>query len=447
MTLSSLVPTPPSALAGRAVWPADHGYRSLRSTYTHVKSPAVVLRPRDDDEVAAAIRYAAASSAVVSVRSGGHGLSGQSSNDGGIVIDLGDMRDIEVIDRDAGIVRVQAGARWGQVADRLAREGLAISSGDHGNVGVGGLATAGGVGWLTRSFGLTIDRVQAATVVLVDGTIVRADPANEPELFWAVRGAGDAVGIVTEFEIRADRLGLIGIGQVILEVDRDGRGLQQWSEALADAPRDLTTNGILGGGGDQFVLQLTTVVASDDEQVIRERIAPLLEIGTRSLGAQVSIAPYTALVNTGQLHANHGQQPSNTTNALLPRLDAQRARLLMDVVAHPAAPLVQLRSLGGATHDLAADATAWAHRDSEVLAVLSTFPPDRGSHLDAAFAPLLALRPGSYRNFESRPDDATFGRAFPGATGERVLALRDRFDPDGVLQRLKRSEEGGDLAA
>jgi FAD/FMN-containing dehydrogenase len=111
----------------------------------------------------------------LSVRSGGHGVSGRSTNDGGIVIDLGKLDQVEVLDPKSGRVRVGPGARWGDVAHALAPHGLAISSGDYGDVGVGGLATPGGIGFLGRKFGLTIDRVAAAEVMLPDGTVVRAD--------------------------------------------------------------------------------------------------------------------------------------------------------------------------------------------------------------------------------------------------------------------------------
>ncbi|GAA2005134.1 FAD-binding oxidoreductase [Microbacterium ulmi] len=445
MTLTELPPLP-AALAGRAVRPGDTAYALLRSTYTHIASPAVVLRPRDDDEVAAAVRWAAGAGAVVSVRSGGHGLSGAASNDGGIVIDLGELDAIRVLDRHRRLVRVQAGARWGRVAERLAAEGLAISSGDHGNVGVGGLATAGGVGWLTRGFGLTIDRVRAATVVRADGTIVHTDAEHEPELLWAVRGAGDAVGIVTSFDIEAIELGDIGIAQIAVEVDRDGDGLRAWSEHLATAPRELTTNGLLLADRGRFVLQLTATVASDDAGVVRRLVDPLTGLGLRPLGAQARIAPYTALVNAEQLHPNVGQQRSHTTNALLPRLDARSARAVMDVAAHDASPLVQLRSLGGATRDPAPDATAWAHRDAEVLVVASTFPPDDGSALSAAFEPLRRVSSAAYRNFESSPDAETAARAFPPAVAARIARLRERVDPDGVFRRGRPGEDA-DLAA
>lgn len=426
---------PPPSLRGIAVEPGGGRWEELRSTYTTVHEPALVLVPRTTEEVAEALVFAGATGLPVSVRSGGHGLHGRSSNDGGIVIDLSAMDAVEVLDRESGLVRVQAGARWGRVAERLAREGLAISSGDHGNVGVGGLATAGGVGWLTRLYGLTIDHVRAATVVLPDGRVVRTDAEREPDLLWAVRGAGDSVGIVTDLDIDAMPLRTIGIGQVA--VTADGDAMRRWSQHMQQAPRELTVNGLLSGtaaGG--VVFQMTAVVASDDPDRVRDLVQPLGELGGRVLGMQAQLAPYTALVSSDHRHANYGQQPSTTTNVLLPTLTADSARALLSVATHAARPFVQLRSLGGATHDLAPEETAFPHRSQELLATFTVFPPQGGPQLDDAAAPLHPFGTGAYRNFESRPDERTFREAYPDTTGDRVLELRRTYDPHGVLRRL-----------
>ncbi|RIQ28172.1 FAD-binding oxidoreductase [Jiangella rhizosphaerae] len=430
----------PGGLRDRAVRPGDRRYPLLRSTYTRVSAPSLVLLPESPAEVAASLEVARDSGLPLSVRSGGHGLSGRSSNDGGIVLDVSAMNGVEVLDEDARLVRVGAGARWANVAAALAPHGWAISSGDHGNVGVGGLATAGGIGWLARSYGLTIDHIRAAEVVLPDGRLVRADATHEPDLFWAVRGAGDGVGVVVAFEIEATPLRTVGFGQVVVEADRDGDTLRRWSEYVAAAPHELTGSAVLFADGADVAAQFTAVVASDDQDLVRELIAPLAEFGVRPLSSGAQLAPYPALVSTGHLHPNVGQQPSTTTNALLPALTEASARALMEVAAGPQRTLVQLRALGGAINEVAPDATAYAHRHQQVLAILTQFPPGGGTELDAAAAPLAPYADGAYRNFESRPDDDTFRRAFPGATGDRVRALRERYDPGGLLQRVAAAE-------
>ena len=130
----------------------------------------------------------------LAIRSGGHGISGRSTNDGGIVLDLGKLDSIEIIDAHTGKIRVGPGARWGEVARVLQPHGLGMSSGDFGEVGVGGLTTAGGIGLVGRKHGLTIDYVTAAEIVLADSRRLRADADTNPDLLWAVRGAGGNFG-------------------------------------------------------------------------------------------------------------------------------------------------------------------------------------------------------------------------------------------------------------
>ena len=161
----------PAALRATAVEPGDKAYPKVRSTYMRSGSPGLVLRP-GTTEVAEALAFARKQKVPLAVRSGGHGISGRSTNDGGIVIDLSRLDSVSVTGTR---VRVGPGATWGHVAQSLAPSGLAMSSGDYGDVGVGGLATAGGIGFLARKFGLTIDHVTGAEVVLADGQIVRAD--------------------------------------------------------------------------------------------------------------------------------------------------------------------------------------------------------------------------------------------------------------------------------
>ncbi|MCM4084315.1 FAD-binding oxidoreductase [Paractinoplanes hotanensis] len=425
--------TLPKELDGKVVTPADPRYRLLRSTYTTVARPALVVLPQTTTDVVAALRYARDSGLPIAVRSGGHGLSGRSSNDGGVVIDVSGLNEVRVLDRRTRLVRVGAGARWAEVARDLASAGLAISSGDHGNVGVGGLAIAGGVGWLVRDYGLTIDHVRAAEVVLADGRVVRTDAEHEPDLFWAVRGAGAGVGVVTAFEIEATELRDIAVAQLTLAADPDGSTLSRWAEHLAQAPRRLSTAAMLMSDGRRAVLSLTAVYAGPDTGRMRKAVAPLLEIGTL-LDQRAHRVPYSGLVSTAHLHPNLGQQPANTTNGLLPTMTPDAARAITAAVTGPRPALLQLRSVGGAVNDVAADATAYSHRDSDVLVVGTVFPPGDRATLDRIWRPVGAHTRGAYANFESCPDAAAFRRFYPGPTGDRVLATWRHHDPDGIFR-------------
>jgi FAD/FMN-containing dehydrogenase len=425
----------PRELEGKVVTPKDRRYAMLRSTYARVSAPAAVLLPENAAQVSAAVRFARGQGLPLAVRSGGHGLSGRSSNDGGIVIDLSVMDRVEVLDRARRIVRVETGARWAQVARALSPHGLLISSGDHGNVGVGGLSTAGGVGWLVRQYGLTIDHIRAAEVVLADGTLLRADAEHEPELLWAVRGAGSGVGVVVALEIEAMERAEVAFAQIVLAADPAGRTLRRWAEYMRSAPRELTTAMTLLAHGSQPVLQLHAVIAADNERRIRRAAEPLLGIGTKLLGQSVQVVPYQALVPTAHVHANTGQQPVMTTNGLLPAMTPDAARAIMTLVTGPAPLLVQLRSLGGAVADVPEQETAFAHRHQQALVIATEFT--QGKHpvlLDAAWPRVARHLDGQYLGFESRPDAAAFERVYPGATGQRVHAAWRRYDPEGLFR-------------
>ncbi|RSM73023.1 FAD-binding oxidoreductase [Kibdelosporangium aridum] len=402
--------------------PGDSRYDLLRSAYTHVHSPAEIVLPEHADEVAAALR----TDLPISVRSGGHGLPGRSSNDGGTVIDLSLLNTVELIDDK--VARIGAGARWAQVAKALLPHGLVISSGDHGNVGVGGLATAGGIGWLARSYGLTIDHVRAVELVLADGTSMRVDADHE--LFWAVRGAGDLIGVATSFEIEAVPVPNIGYGQVVVEADARGDTIRRWSEYMTEAHRDLTTTGIVMPHGKGFVVQFTAVVASDNPQRIQRLVEPLAALGVRPLDQAAQIVPYQALLPVEHIHPNYGQQQTATTNGLLPTLTETSAQALMDIAQRA---LVQLRALGGAINDVKPDETAYVHRHQQVMATLTQFQPTGDAELTAVWKILEPHADGVYRGFDSRWDKDLFRRAFPGDVWDSVLDLRRRHDPDGVF--------------
>src|SRR4051794_16200162 len=184
----------PDDLREVAITAESREYGRARSSYMKVGSPNLVLKARTAEDAAAIVRYASAvrsgteNRVPFSVRSGGHGIAGTSTNDAGVILDLSRLADIRVIDPNAGIVQAQAGAIWGDVALVLEPHDLALTSGNFGDTGVGGLATAGGVGYFARSQGLTIDHIVAAKLHTADGEIRWVDAARDPDLFWAIRG-------------------------------------------------------------------------------------------------------------------------------------------------------------------------------------------------------------------------------------------------------------------
>jgi len=420
----------PAELAAGAVEPGDHEYARVRSTYVRRGAPGLVLRPGTPDEVAAALSYAREQDVALSVRSGGHGISGRSTNDGGVLIDVGRLNGIEVLDPATGRVRLGPGARWAAVARELAVHGLAMSSGDYGGVGVGGLATAGGIGFLARKHGLTIDHLVAAEVVLADGTQVRADAEHHPDLLWALRGAGGNFGIVTALELDAYPLGDVVFSTMAFEADADL--LERWGALLEAAPRELTSFAhVFARRGEVPVAQLYNVYAGADTAQAAAALEPLLQIGTL-LAQQAQLVPYPAILPGGD-GPHDGGRPPRIRSGLADHLTPQLARALDAGLRSGAMPLVQLRSVGGAVNDVDPQATAYAHRTQTVsLTGVSAGAARIDAYWDGELRPHLH---GLYLSFETDRSPERLADAFPEPTLTRLRELKAVYDPDNVFDR------------
>lgn len=410
-------------------------YEQVRHTYSTVGSPAAVLPVAQADEVPEAIRYAVERQLPLSLRSGGHGPS---TNDGGVVIDLGGLRDVEVIDAERGRVRVGAGARWAEVARELSPHGLAVTSGDYGDVGVGGLATVGGVGLLARRQGLTIDRVRAVEMFLADGSFVRADESEHSALFWAMRGAGGAFGVATAFELEADHLDRVTWATFVQEPDDLAAVIKRWAELVEQAPRDLTSFFYVIPSplsGEPHV-RATVVHAGADEEAGRAAIAPFVELLSGD-ERQVAVAPYADLLPSSQ-EPHQGQAAVFAgRSGLLDRIFDESAAAMATLVNSKAAVILQLRSVGGAVNDVPRDATAYAHRHQN-FSVVAVGPRERLAGFDDAWdAKLAPYLDGTYLNLETErgQDDSVIRRAYPPDALARLQELKRRYDPDGVFDQ------------
>ncbi|BCJ43388.1 hypothetical protein GCM10010168_43020 [Actinoplanes ianthinogenes] len=420
----------PDSLAAVAIEPGDFGYARVRSTYMRGGAPGLVLQPVDVEQAATALAFAREQEVPLAVRSGGHGISGRSTNDGGIVIDVGRLNAIEILSTADRLIRVGPGARWKEVAAALAPHGWALSSGDYGGVGVGGLATAGGIGWLAREHGLTIDRMRAAELLLADGTLVRTSETENPDLFWAVRGAGANFGIVTAFEFQADEVGAVGFGQFVLDAT-DGAGLlERWGAAMEAAPRDVTTNLIMGAPRrGQSLAQIYGVVDSEVPDTIIERFTPIASVGPL-LDQQVQLVPYAGVMNVPDApHDGQGDPAarSGLIEHLTPSFCAAAARL----IASGAVYFFQVRSVGGAVADVPSEATAYAHRTANFSVV--AFGASR-ARLDAAWEELAPYFSGLYLSFETDQRLERIAEAWPPATLSRLRDLKRRYDPANVFR-------------
>jgi len=422
----------PASLVDRAVEPGDSGFERVRSNYIRGGNPGIVLRPSSVAEVVEAVAYARDHPDIaLGVRSGGHGFSGRSTNDGGIVIDVGALNEITVIDEESRRVRIGPGARWADVAQVLGAHGWALSSGDYGGVGVGGLATAGGVGYLGREHGLTIDHLRSAVVVLADGSVVTASDDENPELFWAIRGAGGNFGIVVSFEFEVDVVGDVGWAQLVFDAS-DPDFLVNWAETVASAPRDLTSFLMMGGrmSGQPAIAQTMTVVDSSDPDTILERLQPLAAAGPL-LQQSVQLLPYSAIMDNVQGGDHHGQGEPVSRSALVEQLTPELARQLVDLVDSGSAYVLSLRSVGGAVSDVAADATAYAGRSANFSV---TALGSGRAELDGKWDALAEHFDGMYLSFDTDPRPERLNDAFPPATLTRLRALKATLDPGNLFR-------------
>lgn len=408
-----------------AVEPGDFGFSRVRSNYARGGNPGVVLRPRDEGQVVEALAFAVKHLHIpLGIRSAGHGISGRSTNDGGIVIDLGLLNDIEVIgDR---LVRVGPGAQWMDVAAKLGEHGWALSSGDYGGVGVGGLATAGGIGYLARKHGLTIDHLVRARVALADGSVVTASAHENTELFWGIRGAGGNLGIVTSFEFEVDEVADVGWAQLAYDASDKAGFLVRWAEAVEASPREVTSFLIMGGGQ---TAQTMTVVDSDDAETIIGLLQPFAEIAPL-VQQSVELKPYASIManSTGAPHAAQGEPLMRS--GMVEHITPAFAAAVTSLLATGVVPFFQIRSVGGAVSDVPSDATAYAHRSANFSIVAVGSSP----RLNAEWTKLGAHFSGLYLSFETDQSPERLGEAFPPATLSRLRALKAQVDPQNVFR-------------
>ncbi|WP_344791704.1 LLM class flavin-dependent oxidoreductase [Gryllotalpicola daejeonensis] len=423
----------PDSLAARAIEPGDAAYARYTSGYLRGGAPGLVLRPQTTSEVTDAVAFAARHRELpLGIFSAGHGLSGRSLNRGGLVIDVGAFNRVEVLDESAGRVRVGPGARWLDVARALTPHGLAITSGDYGGVGVGGLATAGGVGWFAREHGLTIDHLLSVDVVLASGELVHASADEHPELFWAMRGAGANFGIALSFEFRADRVGQLGFAQLAFDASDTAEFLVRWGAALEASDRRVTGSLILGGrqGTTQYAQAMVAVDSADPDTII-ELLQPIASVGPL-VDQSLALASYEQVMAAFVSDApQQAQGEPHSHSGLIEHLTPEFPREIAALLDAGASYFLQLRAVGGAVADVPAEATAYGWRNANFsVAAFGT----RSSGLDAWWRRLEPHFEGMYLSFETDTGPDALARAFPPAHLERLRELKRRYDPTGLFR-------------
>jgi FAD/FMN-containing dehydrogenase len=423
--------------AGTAVLRGDEHWGANPPIYPPPGDPVAVVRPETPEQVGEALRFAAAEGIGVGIRSGGHG-SGHFDNDGGLVIELSNLAGIEV---DGTTVRIGGGALWGDVAAELARHDLAITSGDTKSVGVGGLTLGGGVGWLVREYGLALDSLIAAEVVLASGGVVTASADEHPDLFWALRGGGGNFGVVTTFVFEAHKLDGVVFGTLTYAVDAAADVLKGWRDVMREAPEKFNSTFLvmpaMGPGMEAaaqiIVLHPGRVVAAVEPHLVSLRALP----GYRS--EDVGAKDYADALDDP--HPFEGEMPTITgDNGFAADLNDETIDALVAAHASLAAGVLMVRYLRGAFNRVPADATAWAFRDAEAMLMLAAFlPPNSPRELidgvHATWKPVLPFTAGTYGNFAQEVGDDMTSLIYPPATLKRLREVKRTYDPHNLLSR------------
>ena len=434
-----------AVLTGQVIRPGDAIYDEARQVHnaSYDRRPMAIVKVADAADVAATVQYARANHLGVAVRSGGHSMAGHGTGDGVIVIDLGDLRGLH-LDPQARLAWAGAGLTAGEVTEAASPHGLAVPFGDTGSVGVGGITTGGGIGFLARKFGMTIDSLVSAEVVTADGRILTASVAENPDLFWGIRGGGGNFGIVTRFCFRLQPVGetILG-GALFMPPTREVlRGLVPLA---ASAPEELTTISMLMPippapfvpeelhGRQSLVVMF---VYAGDPVRGEQALAPFRELAT-PMAELVAPMPYAGIYKltdgAGERHA------SMTRSMFMDAFDDEAVDAVMRAAETPMG-MVQLRVLGGAMSRVAPGATAFAHRRQQVLLTIIT-PFADPSSVEAARAwtrdLYAALRPsanGVYANFLEDEGDDRIREAYPGDTYRRLVSLKRRYDPSNLFR-------------
>lgn len=434
------------ATVGQIIAPGDAGYEQARTIFWggFDQRPAAIVRPDNAAEVAQVVRLAAETGSELAVRGGGHSSAGYGLSDGGIVLDLCRLTgiDIDLRDRTAW---VQTGLTAGAYTAATEPHGLATGFGDTASVGIGGLTLGGGVGYLVRKHGLTIDNLIAAELVTADGRILQIDAETHPDLFWAIRGGGGNFGVATRFRFQLHELPSIVGGLLILPAT--AQVIADFITAAEAAPDELSTIASVMPAPHMHI------VPSDwhGKPVILARLcyAGQTEDGERALAPFRKLAqpiadllkpmPYSGLFPPEDLD----RHPTAVAHTLfVDTVDGEVAGTMLEHMQASDAPMrvIELRALGGAMAQVPVEATAFAHRRRPVMATIAAFyhdPADRDHRqtwVDGFATALSQGDEGAYVNFLGDEGSERVHQAYPGRTWDRLVEIKRKWDPDNLFR-------------
>ena len=432
---------------GDVVTPDDERYDRLRTVMYggFDRRPAAIVRALDAADVAAVIDIARTSGTELAVRGGGHSNAGHSAIDGGLVLDLRELRDLD-IDPTTRTAWAGTGLTAGDLTAALVPHGLIVGFGDTGSVGIGGITLGGGIGYLVRKHGLTIDSLLAAEIVTADGAIRLVDATNEPDLFWAIRGGGGNFGVVTRFRYRLAELPGVVAGLLILPAT--GPTVAGFVAASEAAPDGLSTIAnvmncpplpFVPAAIHGTVVVFAMVVWAGDPERADEVLRPFRALAA-PLADLIQPSSYAAVYPPDD-DSYHPLAVARTM--FMDRIGDAEASLIVDRLNASGASLraAQIRVLGGAMARVPANDTAFAHRQSRILVNIAAFydgdadRPVREAWVERLAADLRQDDAGAYVNFLADEGADRVRAAYPGATWERLVAVKQRYDPSNLFCR------------
>ncbi len=432
-------------IAGQVILPDDPGYDDARQAfYGDIdRRPAAIARPLNAAEVSKVVDFARATGAELAIRSGGHSLAGHSVTEGGIVLDLVAMKAIE-IDLEQRTAWAETGLTAGEYTEAAAAHGFATGFGDTGSVGIGGITLGGGVGFLVRKHGLTVDNLLAAEIVTADGSILEIDTERHPDLFWAIRGGGGNFGVATRLKFRLHEVDDIVGGMLVLPATPD---VISGFVALAEnAPDELSAIVmVMNAPPAPFLPEavhgktvlLALMVHAGDSAAGVQAVAPFRELA-EPLVDDLAEVPYLSMFPPEPPF--HPTMASQTM--FMDHIDTEVAGTILTHLAASTAPMaaVQIRVLGGAMARVPVEDTAFAHRDARLMinvAAMYAEPSDAGTQRTWVAAVAAALHQGddrTYVNFMGGSEQDGVRNAYPGATWDRLVAVKRRYDPDNLFR-------------
>ena len=450
---------------GTVIEPGDEGYDKARTIVMGGidKHPAVIVQVAGVEDIRRVLAVARETGAELAVRSGGHSGAGYGTTEGGIVLDLRKLRSIE-IDPAARTAWAESGATASEVSTAAGEHGLAIGFGDTGTVGIGGITTGGGIGYLVRKHGLTIDNLLAADIVTADGRLLRADAETNSDLFWAIRGGGGNFGVVTRFQYRLADLPRIYGGMLFLPVNAEI--IERFVQLADEAPEALST--------------IANVVPCPPMPMVDEAwhgklvVFGLMCFAGDAAAGEAAFRPFRALsklagmdepiadlVQEQTYPEMFGPEPvaageeeyhplAVSKNLLIDGVDRPTAELIMDRLERSDAPMrvAQIRVMGGAMARVPWDATAFAHRTFNVLINVAAFYTDEADRVEkhawmeelsaAILASAGATSNCAYVNFVNDEGPERVHDIYPDETYARLAEIKRRYDP-GNLFRLNQN--------